>query len=89
MGSLKENQSKLNEFVSFIFLTIIKFLSLNFLIKLNRTVTNLPLQSSLGQLKINLAAKASAIMSYKQQHLQQIQMQTVNANQPRKVRKYN
>jgi hypothetical protein len=32
-----------------------------------------------------LAAKASALMSYKQQHLQQQQAQNVNANQPRKV----
>ena len=42
------------------------------------------MKSHLGGLKINFTAKASAIMSYKQQHLQQQHIQQQN-NQARKV----
>ena len=44
------------------------------------------MKSHLGQLKINFTAKASAIMSYKQQHLQQQHNQHHQNNEARKVK---
>lgn len=89
LGLVKENQQKLNDFVSLKIIFLTKELLIKSSKKLNRTASNVPLKSTLGQLKINLAAKASAIMSYKTKHLQEQQLQQQASQSVRKTSIFN
>lgn len=55
------------------------------ILKLNRTISDFPMQSKIGQLKIMPNAKSNTLQSYRQHHASQ---QQHAANSIRKVRKF-